>query len=124
MGDAVANAERAIKKPKATASELRQALKGLLGEHRLLQRWYQKVVSERDQAYVLLQDKYQAGQDPDEDTRRRAVAIELIGEGYDMTGSQRTFRRHKAMALGGIKRIAGDSCEIIRIQKCSCGCCI
>ena len=76
------NAERTIKKPKATASELRQALKGLLGEHHLLQRWYQKVVSERDQVYVLLQDKYQAVQDPDEDTRRRDVAIELIGEGY------------------------------------------
>ena len=110
MGDAATDAERAFKKPKATVAELRQALKGLLGDHRLLQQWYKKVVSERDQAYVLLQDKYQVGQDPDEDTRRRAVTAELIGEGYDMTGSQRTFRRHKALALGSIKRIAGDSC--------------
>ena len=120
VDDAVTDAERAIKKTKATVSELRQALKGLLGEHRLLQRWYQKVVSERDQAYVLLRDKYQVGQEPDEDTRRRAVVTELIGEGYDMTGSQRTFQRHKAMALGSIKRIAGDSYN----QMCSCDCCI
>jgi hypothetical protein len=84
VGDAATDAERAFKKPKATVAELRQALKGLLGEHRLLQQWYKKVVSERDQAYVLLQDKYQVGQDPDEDTRRRAVTAELIGEGYDM----------------------------------------
>ena len=89
MSDAATHAERAIKKPKATVSELRQALKGLLGEHRLLQQWYKKVVSERDQAYVLLQDKYQVGQDLDVDTQRRAVAAELIGEGYDMTGSAR-----------------------------------
>ena len=102
VDDAVTDAERAIKKTKATVSELRQALKGLLGEHRLLQRWYQKVVSERDQAYVLLRDKYQVGQEPDEDTRtrRRAVVTELIGEGYDMTGSQRTFQRHKAIIYG------------------------
>ena len=53
MGDAATDAERAFKKPKATVAELRQALKGLLGEHRLLQQWYKKVVSERDQAYVL-----------------------------------------------------------------------
>ena len=110
MSDAATHAERAIKKPKATVSELRQAPKGLLGEHRLLQQWYKKVVSERDQAYVLLQDKYQVGQDHDEDTRKRAVAAELIGKGYDMTGSQRTFGRHKALALGSIKHIAGDSC--------------
>ena len=54
MGDAATDAERAFKKPKATVAELRQALTGLLGEHRLLHQWYKKVVSERDQAYVLL----------------------------------------------------------------------
>ena len=100
MSDAVTNAERAIKKPKAIVLELRQALKVLPGEHRLLQQWNKKVVSERDQAYVLLQGKYQVGQDLDEDTRRRAVAAELIGEGYDMTGSRRTFRWRNALALG------------------------
>ena len=45
VDDAVTDAERAIKKTKATVSELRQALKELLGEHRLLQRWYQKAAS-------------------------------------------------------------------------------
>ena len=53
------------------------------------------------------------GRDGDEEQEavrqksRRAVVTELVGEGYCMTGSQRTFARHKALALGAIKQIAG-----------------
>ena len=32
---------------------------------------------------------------------------ELVGEGYDFTNSQGTFRRHKALALAQLKQIAG-----------------
>ena len=32
---------------------------------------------------------------------------ELVGEGYDFTNSQSTFRRHKALALAQLKQVAG-----------------
>lgn len=103
--DAFSDAECLLKKPKHSRAELLQTLKQLMSEHKALRSRYNKLATERDQAYALLQDKYQIGQDPDEDTRRRATVTDLIGEGY---GSQRSFERHKAMALGCVKRIAGE----------------
>ena len=66
---------------------------------------------ERDRAYALLKDECSLGADDKADAvhredRRRMVA-ELVGEGYCLTGSKRTYERHKTLALGAIKSIAG-----------------
>jgi hypothetical protein len=45
---ALGQAEAMIKKPKASAEELRTALGKLCQEHRVLQQWYQRVQCERD----------------------------------------------------------------------------
>lgn len=112
---AVDEAEHVLKQPKASEAELRVALGRLTQEHRVLQHWYSQVVSERDQAYAMLADEYQLGQDPEADRQRRAMVTELVGEGYDMAGSCRTFHRHKAMALLALKQIAGQ--DVVKQQQ-------
>ena len=112
---AVGEAEHVLKQPKASEAELRVALGRLTQEHRVLQRWYSQVVSERDQAHAMLADEYQLGQDPEADRQRRAMVTELVGEGYDMGGSCRTFHRHKAMALLALKQIAGQ--DVVKQQQ-------
>ena len=44
------------------------------------------------------------------------MVAELVGESYCMTGSQRTYERHKALALGAIKSIAGEG-NTVRQQQ-------
>ena len=104
-------AEDVLKKPKANAEELRAVLVKLCSEHRLLQQWYQKMRCERDRAFSLLADEYSLGADEKRDAvkreDRRKMVTELVGEGYCMTGSKRTYERHKALALGAVKQIAG-----------------
>ena len=104
-------AEDVLKKPKANAEELRAVLVKLCSEHRLLQQWYQKMRCERDRAFSLLADEYSLGADEKGDAvkreDRRMMVTELVGEGYCMTGSKRTYERHKALALGAVKQIAG-----------------
>ena len=68
---------------------------------------------ERNAAYSLLQDQYLDKYSTDEEasterkTDRRSVIKEMIGEGYNFEGTFSTFRRHKALAIAQIKRIAG-----------------
>jgi hypothetical protein len=67
-----------------------------------------------------LKDEYSLGADDKADAvhreDRRKMVAELVGEGYCMTGSQRTYERHKALALGAIKSIAGAG-NTIRQQQ-------
>ena len=49
-------------------------------------------------------------------TRRRAVITELVGEGYDLSGSQRTYRRHRALILAQIKQLAGRDDSVAQQQ--------
>ena len=106
-------ADAVLKKPRASAKELRDALALLSEEHRLLQRWYGKVKVDRDRAYALLRDDYLLGADEKADCECkqnwRAIVTELVGKGYDFSGSGITFRRHKALALGCIKQLAGPN---------------
>ena len=103
-------AESVLKKPKVCEQELRQVLGRLTSEHRVLQEWWRKLEHERDRAYELLTEKYEIGDEVEAVRRanRRALAIELVGEGYSMSGSRRTFDRHRALAIGAIKQIAGQ----------------
>ena len=48
--------------------------------------------------------------------RRRAVITDLVGEGYDLSGSQRTFSRHKALIIGAVKRLAGANNTVAQQQ--------
>ena len=116
--DALHQADVVLKKPRASAEELRHALVHLTEEHRLLQRWYGKAISERNKACALLRDEYAttcdscckgkaAESEEQRKTRRRAVITELVGEGYDLSGSQRTFQRHKALIIAQLKQLAG-----------------
>jgi hypothetical protein len=105
--DALSLAQNSLKRSKASECELRTALGKLTHEHSLLLKWHEQVVSERDRAYAMLRDEYQLGQDEEADRQRRAVVMDLVGEGYDMSGSCRTFQRHKAMALAAVTSIAG-----------------
>ena len=108
---ALVGADAVLKKSKASNEELRQALGALTEEHRVLQRWYQQAKAARDRAHAVLCDEYLLGADEaaDEERKkdRRAVIAELVGEGYDLSGSQRTFSRHKALIIGAVKRLAG-----------------
>jgi len=52
--DALEQAVTALKKPRASAEELRDALGKLTEQYKLLQRWYTKAATERNQAYALL----------------------------------------------------------------------
>lgn len=125
---ALDQADAVLKKPSAGAEELRDALVHLAAEHRLLQRWYGKAISERNQAYALLRDEYATTCDScckgktaekseeERKTRRRAVITELVGEGYDLSGSQRTFQRHKALILAQIKQLAGRDDSVAQQQ--------
>ena len=106
-GDALSEAERLVKKPKATSHELKQVLRRMIHDHEALRSRYNKLASERDRAYALLQDKYQTGQDDQEDGQRAEVIADMLGTGYN---SQRTFDRHKALALGYVKNLAGAPC--------------
>ena len=101
-GDALSEAERLVKKPKATSHELKQVLRRMIHDHEALRSRYNKLASERDRAYALLQDKYQTGQDDQEDGQRAEVIADMLGTGYN---SQRTFDRHKALALGYVKNL-------------------
>jgi hypothetical protein len=109
---ALSEAECVLKKSKPSYEELHASLSRLTDEHRLLQQWYSKVQSDRDRAYDLLVQKYELGETEEEEAvrkaNRRAVVTELVGEGYCMSGSKRTFHRAKALALGAIKSIAGS----------------
>ena len=104
-------AEVVLKKAKPSYAEVYSTLKKLTSEHRLLQNWYSQVLCERDRAYSLLVRKYELDGDPEREAvrkaDRRAMVAELVGEGYSMSESQRTFERHRALALGAIKSIAG-----------------
>ena len=76
-----------------------------------------KVTAERNEAFSLLREDYVVATNIDPDSvdsaaaqrrqDRRSMVTELIGEGYDFSRSQKTFRRHKALALAQIKQIAG-----------------
>ena len=114
-GDALSEAERLVKKPKATSHELKQVLRRIIHDHEALRSRYNKLASERDRAYALLQDKYQTGQDDQEDGQRAEVIADMLGTGYN---SQRTFDRHKALALGYVKNLAG----VPRVFHCVCEC--
>ena len=96
-GDALNEAERRVKKLKATSHELKQVLRRMIHDHEALRSRYNKLASERDRAYALLQDKYQTGQDDQDDEQRAEVIADMLGTGYN---SQRTFDRHTALALG------------------------
>ena len=111
-----------LKKPKPTNDELLGALSKLTEQHQLLQRWYGKVIYDRNRAFALLRDEYTntttsccgKGKTIEESeaqytARRRAVITELVGQGYDLSGSQRTFSRHKALIIGAVKRLAGTN---------------
>lgn len=108
---ALDEADAVLKKPRATAEELRGALVKLSDEHRLLNNWFHQVKAERERAYSLLRDEYLLASDEKADEKckqdRRALITEMVGEGYDFSGSQRTFQRHKALAIGYIKRLSG-----------------
>ena len=72
-------------------------------------------VAERNQSYSLLADEYSLGANSgfDEVQRadRRSFIQDMIGDGYhfveSVRSSNRTFKRHKALAIAQIKRIAG-----------------
>jgi hypothetical protein len=83
-----------------------QIIKQMIREHEALRSRYDKLATVHNRACALLQEKYQMGQDAEEDMRRRGAVTDLIGEGYDITG--RTFRRHRALAMGYVKRLAGE----------------
>jgi hypothetical protein len=110
-GAALEEAEGVLKKSRPTLPEAIAALSHLTAEHRLLKQWYQKVQGERDQAYALLRDEFMQGADEKTDVQfrkdRRALVMEMVGDGYDFSGSQRTFQRHKALAIGYIQQLAG-----------------
>lgn len=105
-GDAFSDAERILKKPKQSRQELVQIIKQMIREHEALRSRYDKLATVHNRACALLQEKYQMGQDAEEDMRRRGAVTDLIGEGYDIAG--RTFRRHRALAMGYVKRLAGE----------------
>ena len=94
-------------KPKATSHELRQVLRRMIHDHEPLRSCYNKLASERDCAYALLQDKYQTGQDELEDGKMAEVIADMLGTGYN---SQRTFDHHKVLALGCVKNLTGAPC--------------
>lgn len=101
-----------LKKPRASFEEVRGALGKLAQQHELLQRWYGRVLSERNQAFALRRDEYPSSSDPNQQSEerqanRRAVVTDLVGEGYDLSGSLRTMQRHKALVLTQIKQLAG-----------------
>ena len=115
---ALKTAQNVLKKPKPTNEELRAALNKLTEQHKLLQHWYGKAVSERNQAFALLREDYSSTSILNKDktieeneeertAQRRAMVTELMGEGYDLSGSQRTFHRHKALVMAQIKHLAG-----------------
>jgi hypothetical protein len=108
---AVAEAEGVLKKPRPTLPEALSALGHVTDELKLVKQWYDKVVGERDQAYALLREDYLRGGDEQADAERRrdrrALVMEMVGDGYDFSGSQRTFQRHKALAVACIQKLAG-----------------
>jgi hypothetical protein len=78
------------------------------------------VTAERNEAFALIRDDYaryvgssEIDPDADESTAskrtqdRRRMVKELVGEGYNFSNSERTFQRHKALALAQLKQIAG-----------------
>jgi hypothetical protein len=76
-----------------------------------------QVTAERNEAFSLLRDEYVGLTHIDADCSqstasqriqdRRSMVKHLVGEGYDFSSSQRTFNRHKALALAQLKQIAG-----------------
>ena len=116
--DALKTAQAVLKKSKPTNDELRDALGKLTEQQQLLQRWYGKVVSDRNRAFALLREEYTSTACCKNDktveeaeaaraSKRRAVITDLVGEGYDLSGSQRTLSRHKSLIIGAVKRLAG-----------------
>lgn len=78
------------------------------------------MTAERNEAFALIRDDYaryvgssEIDPDADESTAskrtqdRRRMVKELVGEGYNFSNSERTFQRHKALALAQLKQIAG-----------------
>ena len=70
-----------VEKPKTTNHELRQVLRRIIHDHMhgALRSRYNKLASEQDRAYGLLQDKYQTGQDELEDGQRAEVIADMLG---------------------------------------------
>jgi len=74
-----------------------------------------QAVAERNQACSLLADEYSLGANSGFDEVQRAdrcsLIQDMIGDGYhfveSVRSSNRTFKRHKALAIAQIKRIAG-----------------
>jgi len=108
---ALEEAEGVLKKSRPTLREAVAALGHLTEEHRLLKQWYQKVQGERDRAFALLRADYLLGANEKTDAEfrkdRRALVMDMVGEGYDFSGSHRTFKRHKALAVAYIQQLAG-----------------
>jgi hypothetical protein len=69
------------------------------------------VTAQRNRAYSLLKDQYLLPDDKiimdSVDADRRSLVNDMIGEGYDFSGSKSTFRRHKTLAIASIQKIAG-----------------
>jgi hypothetical protein len=53
----------------------------MVREHEALRSRYDKLATVHNRACALLQEKYQMGQDAEEDMRRRGAVTDLIGEG-------------------------------------------
>ena len=68
------------------------------------------MTAQRNEAYSLLRAEYlceDASQAHNCRSDRRSLAIDMLGENYDTSGYKSTYRRHKALAIAQIKRIAG-----------------
>ena len=69
------------------------------------------MTAQRNRAYSLLKDQYLLPDDKiimdSVDADRRSLVNDMIGEGYDFSGSKSTFRRHKTLAIASIQKIAG-----------------
>jgi hypothetical protein len=64
---------------------------------------------QRNEAFSLLQDEYMCSDEAElveARANRRSAIKDLVGDGYNMDTTGRTFRRHKALAIAQIKQIA------------------
>ena len=65
---------------------------------------------QRNAAFSLLKDEYMCLDETElAEARgnRRSLIKDMIGEGYNMNTTRSTLRRHKALAVAQIKKIAG-----------------
>ena len=64
---------------------------------------------QRNEVFSLLQDEYTCSDEAElveARASRRSAIKDLVGDGYSMDTTGRTFRRHKALAIVQIKQIA------------------